>query len=110
MIYKISLPNGEYTDVEFSMPDLVGTEKQISYALHLISSHETVQKIIAMRARAEFIQALPELQRAKWTARGWGAENCASEIAGANAALGQTNAGFWIDNFDAITAVRKPYI
>lgn len=103
-----TLPNGDKTQIEYSDPVLVGSEKQIAFAADLLRSHETIRKIVEMRARAEWIKSAPDAD--KWARRGWSAEKCDSEIAGANAALAQTSAAYWIDNFDAIVAVRNPYI
>lgn len=103
----VTLPNGDKIEIEYSDPVLIGTEKQIAFAADLLRSHETIRKIVELRERANWIKSAPDAD--KWARRGWGAERCDAEIAGANAALTQTSAAYWIDHCDPITAVRKPY-
>jgi len=104
----IILPNGDKTKIEYSDPVLVGTEKQIAFATDLLRSHETIRKIVKLRARAEWIKSAPDAN--KWAQRGWDTKACDAEIASANAALAHTSAAYWIDNADPITAIRKPHI
>ena len=104
--YNITLPDGSVATVEYSLPALIGSDKQVAFAADLLVFHDTIQKIIELRARAEYIKASPDAE--KWARRGWGVDKCDAEIDGANAALAQSSASFWIGNFDAITAIRKP--